>query len=112
MRWQTIIESTVVSDEPRDGGGWFRHQSPHFFTELRPLSYEELRKSRTEEGEEFISDRIEHENIYHRMTGQPQHMSFLYATLVGYHLMDTPTDYPGYTYFFQLTDEEIHQCVF
>lgn len=96
----------------------FRHQSPLHLKELRPLTYEELKISRSvdmsEQGlEEYLSDRIKQENIYRQQIPEYQNnKSFLYATIVDYHKMEHPLSYPGFTYYFNLSDQELEQCIF
>jgi GNAT superfamily N-acetyltransferase len=110
---QVALESlheraTPVTEEPKDGL-WFRHESPHQLDTLRPLTYVELTKARPDYD---IKAREEHENHYRELTHHPSGTSFLYATVVGYNKMETPSEYPGFTYYFRLSDAQIHQCIF
>lgn len=62
---------------------------------------------------DYMADRVAEEKKYHAlMWDYPTDESFLYATIVGCHKMDTPTSYPGFTYYFTLSKEEIELCVF
>jgi hypothetical protein len=96
----------------------YRHQSPFDSKILKPLSYKELEKSRsldmpTKELEQYMSDRIKEEQGYHRLLkGYPKENSFLYATIVGCHKMESPMDYPGFTYYFTLSDEQLSNVIF
>jgi len=108
MRWCEIT--------PKNNGLWFQHQSSGFFKTLKPQSYSSLLKIRNEEGNIYLNDRLKTEKIYHQLTDQPSDMSFLYATIVGYNNMDDPMDDPmdylGYTYYFQLDENQINECIF
>lgn len=89
----------------------FRHQSADFYPELKPVAYTEIAKHR--ESDEYMKDRIEGEKVYHTILGDnTPDQSFLYATVVGFHKMDNPLDYPGYTYYFRLTPEQIQDTIF
>ncbi len=96
----------------------FRHQSPFQLKELEPLSYKELKSSRgtdmpKKELEKYLSDRIKEEKKYHNLIPEyPKDKSFLYATIVGYHKMESPMSYPGFTYYFTLSDSQINKCIF
>lgn len=109
MRLHEISHPTIrkITAEPK--GFWFRHQSPLWLSELRPLTYTELTDARPGYP---IRDRKDTEKEYHRLTGQSDDTSFLYATVVGYHKMPDPLEYMGYTYYFKLSDDQISQCVF
>jgi hypothetical protein len=96
----------------------FRHQSPFELKKLEPLSYKELKSSRgtdmpKKELLKYLSDRVEEEKKYHSLLPEySKSDSFLYATIVGYHKMESPKEYPGFTYYFSLTDKQIEECLF
>lgn len=88
----------------------FRHQSIRALDELRPLRYDELEGLRSDE---YMLARRESEEILHSMIdGYDPDTSFLYATIVGYHLMEGPRQFDGYTYYFKMTEDEVENCVF
>lgn len=96
----------------------FRHQSPFELKKLEPLSYKELKPSRgtdmpKKELLKYLSDRVEEEKKYHSLLPEySKSDSFLYATIVEYHKMESPKEYPGFTYYFSLTDKQIEECLF
>lgn len=97
-----------VEQEPRNGL-WFRHESPYELTELRPLTYAELTEVRTDYD---VKARQATEDEYRKLIPQNEQTSFLYATIVGQNKMETPQSYPGFTYYFQMTAQEIARCLF
>jgi hypothetical protein len=76
---------------------------------LKPMTYVELAKIRPGYP---LGERRELEDVYRKMIIQKPEVSFLYATVVGCHLFGAPDTYPGFTYYFQLTDHQIEQCIF
>ncbi len=81
------------------------------FSTLKPVSYEEVAAQR--KSTEYMTDRVATEKPYHDLLPEAnQDQSFLYATLVGYHKMDNPTTYPGFTYYFHLDLAQVEQTVF
>jgi hypothetical protein len=101
-------EAKKVFSEPTQGL-WFRHESPHKLSLLRPLKYHELKKAR--EGYD-VKTRQEFEDTYRKLTHTHHDVSFLYATVVGYNKMEAPESYPGFTYFFQLDASQLAKCLF
>ena len=102
----------VLAEPKDDDVTWFRHCSPVWLPELTPLTYKELQKVRPDYN---IDWRFKTEQQYHHMSTGVAHSpesSFLYATIVGYHDMGPPDDYPGFTYYFSLTREQINQTLF
>lgn len=110
MKLHELFESIKTVDKEPESGLWFLHQSPKKITKLKPLSYNMLAKTR--ELEYPIEDRKDEEWVYKSLTQNPDNMSFLYATIVGYNKFEKPTSYPGYTYYFKLTPGQIKKCVF
>jgi hypothetical protein len=111
MRILEITEhvARVVDTEPHKGI-WFRHESPHWITRLRPLTYEELKVARPEYD---VPERVKTEKQYHAMLPtHPENTSFLYATVTGCHKMPDPLDYLGFTYYFKLTPDQVEQSIF
>lgn len=102
-----LAHMTKVMKEPE--GLWFRHTSPWALAELKPLSYDELKKARPDYD---VAARKRTELKYHRVVRSNPDMSFLYATLVGYHHMEDVLSYPGYTYFFKLELWQIPDYIF
>lgn len=110
MKLQELFEALKIIDKEPESGVWFMHQGPKKLTKLKPLSYNELAKTR---GNKYpIEDRKDEEWVYKSLTHNPNNMSFLYATIVGYNKFEKPTSYPGYTYYFKLTPDQIKKCVF
>lgn len=89
----------------------FQHQSPNFYSRLEPTTYSDVGSSR--ENEEYMDDRIAQEDHYRTMLPWAEEdQSFLYATLVDSNRMELPSSYPGYTYLFALSPDEIELCAF
>jgi len=90
----------------------FRHQSPRFYDVLRPVSYATLAADGRDP--EYIRIRRQVEGDYRRLLGQSERAetSFLYATIVGFHMMESPRTYPGFTYYFRMTSGQVDRCVF
>jgi hypothetical protein len=93
----------------------FRHQTSDYFDVLKPVPYERISEIR--DSEEYMKSRLETEDMYRALLEKkgvsiPRTTSFLYSTLVGYHKMEHPSSYPGYTFYFKLTKEEIEKTVF
>ena len=89
----------------------FRHQSSDFFKTLHPISYEKIALMR--DSEEYMKSRKNTEEHYkHLLNVSDTENSFLYATVVGFHKMEHPSTYPGYTYYFKLDGSQIKQTVF
>lgn len=97
-----------ITKEP-DDDLWFRHESPYWLHILKPLTYENLAKTRPDYD---IDARKRHEETYRKLTKQPNDISFLYATVVGFNKMDTPESFPGFTYYFKMNFDQISKCVF
>jgi hypothetical protein len=110
MKLYELFESVKTIDKEPESGLWFIHQSPKKLTKLKPLSYTELAKTRSSVYP--IADRKDEERVYKSLTQNPENMSFLYVTVVGYNKFEKPTSYPGYTYYFKLTPSQIKKCVF
>ena len=112
---QTLIEYLisedieVVTSKPT-GGIWFQHESPLKLTALSPRSYNDVKKVRDDNYP--VADRKKEENKYRKLTNSPSDISFLYCTIVGYNSMEEPDKYPGYTYYFKLSDKQLEQTVF
>lgn len=96
----------------------FRHQSAYKLDNLEPITYRELKQVRSEEMpedvlEDYLKTRLKTEKVYHRLLpAHPMNRTFLYASVVGYHKMESPLSYPGFTYYFTLTEQEIENCLF
>jgi len=103
MRYTDLMESKTVS------ALWFRHESPLDLSILRPLTYAELRDTRPDYD---VDARMETELAYRKLVSQKADTSFLYATIAGFNKMEDPESYPGFTYYFQLTNEQIERCLF
>jgi hypothetical protein len=103
MRYSDLYETKVVS------ALWFRHESPLDLSILRPLTYDELRYTRPDYD---VDARMETELSYRKLVSQKPGTSFLYATISGFNKMEDPESYPGFTYYFQLTNEQIERCLF
>lgn len=90
----------------------FRHQSPRFYDVLRPVTYDQLLVDGRDQ--EYVDVRRQIEGDYRRLLGLPERSgsSFLYATVVGFHLMESPRTYPGFTYYFHMTSAQVNRCVF
>jgi hypothetical protein len=99
----------TIDHEPNDGI-WYQHQSPDKFDIIKPPSYKELSKIRDKDYP--IDDRKDHEDEYRKLSKSNKNNSFIYATIVGYHKFGKPEDYDGYTYYFQLSDEQLSKTVF
>lgn len=88
----------------------FQHHSPNFFEKLKPVSYSKNENSRTKE---YWQERIVEEKQYHNLlTTYNKNNSFLYATIVGYNKMESAKSYPGYTYYFKLSKNQIEKTIF
>lgn len=85
----------------------FRHQSPRYYDVLRPVTYAELGAFGRDDG--YVEERRRIEGRYRRVLGMTADAdeSFLYATVVGFHLMESPRTYPGFTYYFRLSADQL-----
>lgn len=97
------------TDSEPHHGVWFRHESPYELSTLRPLTYAELARVRPDYD---VKARQRTEDAYRVLIPQSRGVSFLYATVVGFNRMEPPDEYPGFTYYFQLTSAEINHCLF
>lgn len=90
----------------------FRHQSPRYYDVLRPVTYAGLLTQGRDA--DYVEVRRGVEGRYRRLLGLPERddRSFMYATVVGFHLMESPQTYPGFTYYFGLTRSQVDRCVF
>jgi hypothetical protein len=105
-----MVKTKLVTEEPSDGQLWFRHTNERHVLVLQPQTYHNLQRFR--EGYD-VSARKRTEIYFHDMLDHESNdTSFLYATVVGCNKMESPDSYPGYTYFFRLTDVEIEKCIF
>lgn len=96
---------------------WFQHHSPYELDVLKPLSYSELEKLRSEDlpddnVKQYIQERKETEFNYRKLLNSKDESSFLYATIVGFNKMEDALDYPGFTYYFKLTADQIDNVIF
>lgn len=67
----------------------------------------------TPAAEEYVADRIFQEDKYRVALGvDNDKLSFTYATAVGFHRMEDPLSYPGFTYFFRLTHLQVEDALF
>jgi hypothetical protein len=104
-----LLELKKITEKP-SSGVWFRHQSPDKMSVLKPQSYERLKSIR---GDDYpLKDRIDYEQQYHKLIKGDSKCSFLYATVEGYHQMGTPKQYNGYTYYFQLSENQLEKTLF
>ena len=89
----------------------FRHQSPRYYDVLRPVTYRELISFGRDP--RYVLERQRFERGYHRMLDQnvDSSESFLYATVVGFHRMESWKTYPGFTYYFRMTEEQLQNSV-
>lgn len=83
-----------------------------------PITYRALLASRAVEmdmpaAERYVADRIVNEDRYRVALGIDNDvLSFTYATVVGFNSMEAPEDYPGFTYFFRMSSEQVEQALF
>ncbi len=108
----TLKMRRVMEEPDKDDGIWFQHKSPVWLEKLTPLTYKELLKVRPDYN---IDWRRETEEQYHKLMPSPfrsDDSSFLYATIVGYNNMEDPAKYPGFTYYFRLSKEQIDSTLF
>lgn len=89
----------------------FQHHSPDFYATLKPVTYSELALTRT--NPVYMTHRSQTESEYHELLSEyDRKKSFLYATVVGFNQMEPADAYPGFTYFFKLTPQQISDTVF
>jgi hypothetical protein len=98
----------IVSKEP-EGGLWFKHESPFDMDLICPVSYKLLAERK---GELFSTMRRMYDQTYRAKLPHHQDYSYLHATVVGANLMEDPSLYPGFTYFFQLPTVKVEQALF
>lgn len=98
----------VVNKEPMDGL-WFKHESPYDVYPLFPMSYHHLAEKK---GREFAYQRKLIDDKLRLLCGHNANYSFLHATVVGGNNMEEPSLYEGFTYYFQLPETKIEQCIF
>lgn len=112
MRIIDLIETKLIKKEPTSDYPellWFRHASPYKLEIIKPLTYKKLKEIRDNYD---LKSRIEEEKEYHSILKTDDNKSFVYATICNYHKMDDPNIYPGYTYYFKLTKNQISKCLF
>lgn len=108
----------VSSDPKKLSEIFFQHHSPHKLSIITPQSYKRISEQRSDDMppddlKEYIDDRIIEENKYRKILEiNDEGKSFTYASVVGFNLMEDPLDYPGFTYFFHLTKEQIDKTLF
>lgn len=104
-----ILSPKEITSEPKDEL-WFKHTTSEKLNVIKPQSYNQLRKIR---GDEYpITNRQEEEKEYHKLTKSSDKTSFVYASIVGNNKFPSPKKFPGYTYYFKLSDKQIEKCVF
>lgn len=97
---------------------WFQHESPRRLAQVTPLMYRDLLQSRASTmglpaAQEYVADRVFQEDKYRVALGVDNDvLSFTYATVVGFHRMEDPLSYPGFTYFFRLTHAQVQDALF
>lgn len=103
--------AAIVNEEPTDGI-WFRHMTPLELTKLEPLNYKELQEARPGYNMKWRRDtEDQYHQIFEGAMASPD-CTFLYATICGFHRMDPPEKYDGYTYYFRLSEEQIENTLF
>lgn len=110
MKVKDITNKIKVTDHEPSNGFWFQHESAHNLSEIKILTYDELEKVR--DNSYPIEDRMEVEDKYRRLTHTQDNKTFTYATPVKYHMFGKPDNFPGYTYYFKLTNSQVERCVF
>lgn len=116
---QKIDSTPIVSSIPkRLDEVLFQHHSPHKLSTLIPQTYKAIAKQRSDDMskadvETYIRDRVLEESKYKALLHDTdKEKSFMYATVVGFNMMEDPLDYPGFTYFFRLSREQVEQTLF
>jgi|LakMenEpi03Aug12_release.lakeMendotaPanAssembly.Ray.scaffolds.fasta_scaffold359860_2 hypothetical protein len=105
-----LLELYTITKEPQHGL-WFLHQSPLKLDIIKPQSYQSLKNSRPSDYP--LKSRYHEEDVYRHLVHSSSKISFTYATIVGYHKMyESPTNYPGYIYFFKLSKTQISKTIF
>ena len=106
-----VVHKPIVTEQVPDDGIWFQHESSDLFNVLKPISYDELQKVR---GKKYpIESRKVDEDTYRKLLNiKNDKMTFLYAAPVKYQKFGDPADFPGYTYYFKLSDDDMEHCVF
>lgn len=95
------------------GGLWFKHASPLALAELRPLSYQELAQARPDyDVQARRATELAHKKALGLGELREQEQSLLYATVAGSNAMEPASSYPGFTYFFRLSEAQIDRCLF
>jgi len=95
---------------------YFRHQSKSLYELLRPISYQRVQEE-SWRSDKYMDSRIETEDTYRKLLKSSgiihdKGISFLYATVVGFHGMKSANDYPGYTYCFHITPNQLSKTIF
>lgn len=97
---------------------WFQHESPRRLAQVTPPLYRDLLLMRSETmdpqaAQDYVADRVFQEDKYRIALGiDNDSLSFTYATAVGFHGMEDPLSYPGFTYFFRLTHLQVQDALF
>jgi hypothetical protein len=108
---EVVHKKPIVSEIIPDDGIWFQHESSDLFNVLKVISYDKLKNIRDDNYP--IDSRKNTEDKYRKILNiKTNNMSFLYATPVKYNKFGSPKDYPGYTYYFKLSDKDMEHCVF
>jgi hypothetical protein len=96
----------------------FQHHSAHELMVIEPQDYSCIARERKPDMGipgvvKYLTDREHEEDAYRLALGIiDTSMSFTYATVTGFNDMTSPDDYPGFTYFFELTREQVSNTLF
>jgi len=88
----------------------FIHKSPYLNKTLKPVSYKNVAKDRSQS---YMLKRRKTEEKYRKLLGQEtRKKSYLYATIPEYSKMRKAEDYPGYSHYFKLPPKKMEQALF
>lgn len=95
------------------------HHSSSQLENLKAPTYEELKQVRLDYFDndikatnKYLKSRKEEENKYHKLLNSDKSKSFIYLTIVGFNKMEPALEYPGFTYYFKLSNEQIENTLF
>lgn len=116
---KVLSKAPEISQRPKKLSElWFQHQSPLALKVIVPQSYSSIKDSRGEdmsssETSDYVDYRVSTEDAYRSELGiDDDTLSFTYASIVGFNKMEAAEDYPGFTYYFHMSQGQVERALF